>query len=84
MGTPSLIDALDYLGLLAEAKPEKLEAAAVRWHGRLELEASAMTLAEAQLALAALASLVAGEREAMTLLRALLRRVNPTLVRRMS
>ncbi len=84
MGTPSLIDALDYLALLAEAKPEKLEAAAVRWHGRLELEASAMTLGEAQLALAALISLVAGEREALVLLRGLLRRVNPTLVRRMS
>jgi len=84
MGTPSLIDALDYLALLAEAKPEKLEAAAVRWHGRLELEASAMTLGEAQLALAALISLVAGEREELVLLRGLLRRVNPTLVRRMS
>jgi len=43
-----------------------------------------MTLGEAQLALAALISLVAGEREALVLLRGLLRRVNPTLVRRMS
>jgi hypothetical protein len=42
-----------------------------------------MTLSEAQLALATLASLAAGEREALTLLRGLLRRVNPTLVRRM-
>jgi hypothetical protein len=42
-----------------------------------------MTLSEAQLALAALARLAAGEREALTLLRALLRRANPTLVRRM-
>jgi hypothetical protein len=83
MGTPSLIDALDYLGLVAELKPERFGAAAVRWHGRLELEALPMTLAESQLALAALASLAAGEREALTLLRGLLRRVNPTLVRRM-
>jgi hypothetical protein len=60
LGTVALEDALDYLALLAEAKPEKLEAAAVRWQGRLELEASAMTLGEAQLALAALASLAAG------------------------
>jgi hypothetical protein len=30
-------------------KPEKLEQAALRWHGRLELEASMMTLAESQL-----------------------------------
>jgi hypothetical protein len=36
LGTPSLIDALDYLDLLAEVKPEKLEQAALRWHGRLE------------------------------------------------
>jgi hypothetical protein len=44
MGTPSLIDALDYLGLLADTKPGTLGAVAVRWHGRLELEASAMRL----------------------------------------
>jgi hypothetical protein len=40
LGTPSLLDALDYLDLLAEVKPEKLERAALRWHGRLEIEAS--------------------------------------------
>jgi len=40
MGTPSLLDALDYLDLLAEVKPEKLPHAALRWHGRLELEAA--------------------------------------------
>jgi hypothetical protein len=84
MGTPSLIDALDYLGLVAELKPERFGAAAVRWHGRLEIEASVMTLGEAQLALAALTSLAAGEREALGLLRGLLRRVNPTVVRPMS
>jgi hypothetical protein len=61
--------------LLAEVKPEKLEQAALRWHGRLELEASMMTLGESQLALAALASLCAGDREAIGLLRLLLRRV---------
>jgi hypothetical protein len=40
-----------------------------------------MTLAESQLALAALASLCAGEREAVEILRRLLRRVRPTLIR---
>jgi hypothetical protein len=60
-------------------KPEK--PAAVRWHGRLEVEASVMTLAESRLALAALASLCAGEREAVEILRRLLRRVRPTLIR---
>jgi hypothetical protein len=35
----SLLLLIDYLDLLAETKPEKLEQAALRWHGRLELEA---------------------------------------------
>jgi hypothetical protein len=39
LGTPSLEAALAYLDLLAEQKPEKLERA-VRWHGRLETEAT--------------------------------------------
>jgi hypothetical protein len=77
LGTASLEDALGYLDLLAEQKPEKLERAAVRWHGRLETEATFLTLAESQLALAALASLCAGERSAIEILRRLLRRVRP-------
>jgi hypothetical protein len=80
LGTPSLEDALSYLGLLAELKPEKLERACVRWHGRLETEATFLSLAESQLALAALASLCAGERDAVEILRQLLRRVRPTVV----
>ena len=80
-GLASLHDGLDYLDLLAEVKPEKLQAAALRWHGRLELEASVMSLAESQLALAALASLCAGERDAIGLLRKLVLRVRPTLHR---
>lgn len=78
---PSLEDALSYLGLLAEQKPEKLERAAVRWHGRLETEATFLSLAESQLALAALASLCAGERDAVEVLRRLLRRIRPALPR---
>jgi hypothetical protein len=50
LGSVSLEDALGYLDLLAEQKPEKLERAAVRWHGRLETEAPILTLAESQLA----------------------------------
>ena len=76
----SLLDALDYLDLLAELRPTKLEQAAIRWHGRLELEAGILTLAESQLALAALASLCAGERDAIQILRRLVRRAKPTLV----
>jgi hypothetical protein len=80
--TVSLEHALNYLDLLAEQKPEKLDRAAVRWHGRLETEATFLTLAEAQLALAALASLCAGEREAVEILHRLLRRVRPTVMHR--
>jgi hypothetical protein len=68
------------LYLLAEQKPEKLERAAVRWHGRLETEATFLSLAESQLALAALASLRAGKRDAVQVLRRLLRRAEPALV----
>jgi hypothetical protein len=82
LGQVSLEDALGYPDLLAEQKPEKLERAAVRWHGRLETEATFLTLAESQLALAALASLCAGEREAVQVLRRLLRRIRPALVPR--
>ena len=83
MGTPSLLVALDYLALLADVKPEKLPLAAIRFHGRLELESTTMTIAESQLALSALASLCAGENDAIEILRRLLRRVRPTHVQRM-
>jgi hypothetical protein len=53
------------------------------WHGRLETEAAMLTLAEAQLALAALAALCTGDREAVGVLRRLLRRVRPTVVPQM-
>jgi hypothetical protein len=82
LGSPSLLDALDYLVLLAELKPEKLEAAAVRWHGRLELEAPSLTLGESQFALAALMNLARGDEEAVRVLQRLLRRAHPTLLRR--
>jgi len=84
LSSVSLEDALGYLDLLAEQKPEKLERAGVRWHGRLETEATFLSLAESQLALAALASLCAGERDAIDILRRLLRRVRPLVVPRLS
>ena len=80
MGDASTLDcALAYLDLLAEQKPEKVQRACVRWLGRLETEATFLSLAESQLALAALASLCAGERDAIEILRRLLRRVRPTV-----
>jgi hypothetical protein len=44
-----------------------------------ETEAPLLSLAESQLALAALASLCAGERDAVQVLRRLLRRVRPSV-----
>jgi hypothetical protein len=82
LSTPSLEDVLGYLDLLAETRSAKLERACVRWHGRLETEATFLSFAESQLALAALASLCAGERDAVEVLRRLLRRVRPTVVPR--
>jgi hypothetical protein len=84
MGGLSLIDALDYVVMLVEVQPERAPAAAIRWHGRLELEASMLTLAESQLALAALASLCAGDGDGVDVLRRLLRRARPTLLPRAS
>lgn len=78
LGSVSLDDALGYLDLLSEQKPEKLERACIRWHGRLETESTFLSLAESQLALAALASLCGGERDAVEILRKLLRRALPT------
>ncbi len=79
LGGLALDDALDLVVLIAEQKPERLEAAALRWHGRLELEASVLTIKESQLALSALADLPSGGEEVRALLRRLLRRVKPTL-----
>jgi hypothetical protein len=54
----------------------------VRWHGRLETEAPMLTLADSALALAAPIALCRGDREALRLLRRLVRRVRPTIVPR--
>jgi hypothetical protein len=83
MGGLPLDSALDLVVLIAKEKPERLDAAALRWHGRLELEASTLTLEESQFALAALARLRVDPRAA-ELLRTLLRQAKPTLVRRFS
>jgi hypothetical protein len=39
MGKPNLLVALDYLVLLVSERPAKYPLAALRWHGRFELEA---------------------------------------------
>jgi len=84
MAPPSLLVLVDYLELLADVRPDKFDRAAVRWHGRLELESTMLTIAESELALAALGAMRAGDADGGQVLRRLLRRVRPTLVRRIS
>jgi hypothetical protein len=76
----SLHDALDLVALIAREKPERLERAAIRWHGRLELEAHILTVAESQFALSALMQLPT-DPQAIEPLRRLLRRARPTMLR---
>jgi hypothetical protein len=81
MRDASLLVLVDYLELLADVRPDKFDRAAVKWHGRLELEATVLTIAESQLALAALGALRAGDKDAVAILQRLLRRVQPTRLR---
>ena len=84
MGSPSLLVAIEYLQLLVLERPAKYSLAALRWHGRLELEATTLTLAESQLALSALVAMGEGNAEAVEVLWRLLRRVRPTTLRAFS
>jgi hypothetical protein len=59
-----LADALRLVLLYADVEPEKFERAALRWLGRYVTEGKAVSLLKAQVALAALSELRAGEREA--------------------
>jgi hypothetical protein len=47
----SLADALELVILIASQRPDRLERAAVRWHGPLEIELPMLTLAESRFAL---------------------------------
>jgi hypothetical protein len=64
MAPPPLIVLFDYLELLADIRPDKFDRAVVGWHGRLELEFAVLTVAESELALAALGAMRAGDKEA--------------------
>lgn len=82
MGTPSLLVALEYIVLLVKLdKRAKAQLAAIRWHGRLELEARMITLDESRLALNLLEMLTVGDLEVLPVLHRLMRRVQPTVVR---
>jgi hypothetical protein len=84
MGTPSLLVALDYPELLADVRPDRFDRAAVRWHGRLELETPTLTVAESQFARAAVGAFREGDHDAAGGLRKLLRKVQPTVLPRVS
>jgi len=66
-GPVSLEDALDLVELYGEVEPAKFERAALRWHARFVKEACC-SLLDAQVALAALMRLAAGDDRARGLL----------------
>jgi hypothetical protein len=76
----NLHEALDLVALIARVRPDRLEAAAIRWHGRLEIEARSLTLSESRFALAALQRLP-HDPQLVESLRRLLRQANPTTLR---
>jgi hypothetical protein len=69
LGRLDLADALELVRLIAAREPHRYERAAIRWHGRLELERPGLTIAESQLALSALAVLPRERATAKALLR---------------
>jgi hypothetical protein len=75
LGRLGLLDALDYLALVATEEPARFERAARRWMTRLLDESHDLGLDDAQLALACLRSLPAGDLEQLReTLRALVKR----------
>jgi hypothetical protein len=78
----ALDDALDLVALIARSRPDRLERAAIRWHGRLEVESQMLTIPESVFAISALARLP-DDPQAHAMLKKLLRNANPTLLRRM-
>jgi hypothetical protein len=57
LGHLELADALDLALLFAAKDPVRYQRAAVRWHGRFELEVRGLTIPDSSLLLAALAGL---------------------------
>src|SRR6266508_4112766 len=57
LGSLALGDAFALCLLLAVENDPRIEPALVKWHGRFELEAKSLAIAESQLVLAALAAL---------------------------
>jgi hypothetical protein len=80
LGGLAFPDTLDLVAPIAQVRPDRLESAAIRWHGRLEIEAQVLTLAESRFALSALERLPHDPQLAASLHR-LLRRASPTTLR---
>jgi hypothetical protein len=79
VGRHGLIDALDYLTLLAAEAPDHFDRAARRWLSRLLEESPSLTLDEVAIALGCLRGLSAGYGdESRELLRALVKRRHGT------
>jgi hypothetical protein len=79
MGRLGLLDALDYLTLLAAEKPERFDRAAGRWLSRLLSESDGLSPDEVVVALGGLRGLAAGYGEqSREVLRALVRRRHET------
>jgi len=79
LGRLGLLDALDYLVLLAAEAPERYDRAARRWLARLLEESPALTADETVLALGCLRGLQAGYGEqSREVLRALVKRRHET------
>jgi hypothetical protein len=75
LGRLGLLDALDYLVLLAAEAPERYSPAARRWLARLLADSPALTLDEVGVALGCLRGLASGyEDPSRDVLRALVRR----------
>jgi len=76
----ALPDALDLVVLIAHSRPDRLEPAAIRWHGRLELEAGVLTLRDSSAALAVPTQLPSDPEHAAALLRRILKRAHPAAI----
>ena len=68
---------------MAHKRPDRLERAAIRWHGRLEFEASTLTMSESIFALTAITQLEHDPERVREVLRRFLHRAHPTSVKPM-
>ena len=79
MGRLGLLDALDYLVLLAAEAPDRYDRTARKWLARLLSESPALTLDEADVALGSLRGIAAlYEEQSREVLRALVKRRHET------